>query len=216
VTLKAPPGHHWCGSTSAAAPWPPIGAPLSSLPLHRLDRDPIGRPRGHYRFPPTRFGVFPFLCTPLQGRKGSRGGKEGAVRHTIADALLLEADRGEGVPDQAPRGRGRPHRDEKAGPGTERGAGRHREHLHNAALFVKPATTTPLPRCENLGFPHSLALLEPLTPCLWACLRATVHRVRLVAIPPWASVMSRCTGANPAPWPPQAVTPGAPNSWATC
>jgi hypothetical protein len=26
------------------------------------------------------------------------------VRHTIADALLLEADRGEGVPDQAPHG----------------------------------------------------------------------------------------------------------------
>jgi hypothetical protein len=26
------------------------------------------------------------------------------VRHTIAGAPLLEADRGEGVPDQAPRG----------------------------------------------------------------------------------------------------------------
>jgi hypothetical protein len=113
-------------------------------------------------------------------------------------------------------GRDRLHRVEKVGPRTERGAGRRREPLHSAAFFVKPATTTPLPRCENLGFPPSPAPLKPLIPCLWACLRAVVHRVRRVVVPPWAPVATRNTGANPAPRPPQAATPGAPNSWATC
>jgi hypothetical protein len=138
--------------------------PLSSLPLHRLDRDHIERPPGSLSNPTNPLWGFPFLCAPLQGGKGRGGGKEGAVRPPLPARRCWRPTAARRCRTRRHVGRERPHQDEKAGPGTVRGAGRRREQLHNAASFVKPATTTPSPRRENLGFPPSLAALEPLTP----------------------------------------------------
>jgi hypothetical protein len=45
--------------------------------------------------------------------------------------------------------------------GAEEGTGHRREHPHRVAVFVKPAMTTPPPRCEHSGLPSSCIVSIP-------------------------------------------------------
>jgi hypothetical protein len=97
-------------------------APLSSLPLHCLDRDPIGIPRGRCRFPPTRFGVFPIpvYAAAREEREWRREGGSCASHHCWRAAAG-----------------GRPWRG-GAGPGATRGEDAHTETRWDRELSEEP------------------------------------------------------------------------------
>jgi hypothetical protein len=103
---------------------------------------------------PSRFGGFPFLCSPPWGKR-RRGVEE-------------ENRRGEGG-GRAPRRRWCPKTGGRSsswgavpvsageaeavrvgrGAGTEEGVGRRHVRLHRATVFIRTATTTPPPRSER-------------------------------------------------------------------
>jgi hypothetical protein len=149
------------------------------------------------------------VCAAARGK----GAGEGEARRGRLAATSPVARRCWGLPGTrgAGRGRGRPRQQ-----WSRTREGRHREHRRRVAYIVKPATPSLPTRRESIrSLDSSCAAFFPCS-CLWACLRAAVHCVRRDAVPPWAPVATRSTGANPAPRPPQAATSGAPNSWATC
>jgi hypothetical protein len=64
--------------------------------------------------------------------------------------------------------------------GAAQGAGRRYVQLHHAAIFVRPATTTPSTKHEpTRSLPLLLCRFFPLLPCLSASLRAAVSRAPL-------------------------------------
>jgi hypothetical protein len=182
VTPKAP-GHHWCGSTSAAAPWPPIGAPLPSLPLHRLDQDSIESPgvatASHQ--PALGFCLFPVSAPPLGGRKGRVGeeeeGREETVRRVAAGASLLGNRRERKEPDEGDVVR------DRGGAGPERGT------TVNTDTDAAPPPTPSLRRLHRRPAVSTVATPSPCAdilpcPCLWARLRAATCRARRAAVSP--------------------------------
>jgi hypothetical protein len=108
--------------------------PLSSLPLHRLDRDPIGRPPGSLSNPTNPLWGFPHSCE--RRCKGGRG--EEAGRRELCGHHCRRAAAG-----------GRPWRG-GAGPGATRGEDAHtetgrrdRELSKEPGATVNPYTASP-------------------------------------------------------------------------
>jgi hypothetical protein len=58
---------------------------------------------------------------------------------------------------------------------AEQGAGCRRVRLHRSTVYLRPAMTTPPPRCEHRGLLSPCAVTFSWS-CLSACLRAAEHR----------------------------------------